>query len=164
MQGTGAVVRCAACSSVAPASSPVAGALALWSLRPPLAAAAAAPQAALKFAGSAIDVISHHGSAMRVTSLNAKGSWYRVYDTEREVTQQNAEGVRCKTTAWWDGEPALWWAVRRWSSSRRTALHRVVPRIEKLGAFWQWCLSGVWCLKAGEGCLVWPCILRVHCQ
>lgn len=62
-------------------------------------------QAATKFAGSAIDVISHTGSVMRVTSLNAKGSWTRSYDTSREVVQKNAEGVVCKTTAWWEGAP-----------------------------------------------------------
>jgi len=65
-------------------------------------------QAALKFAGNAIDVISHAGVVMKVTSLNAKGSWYRIYDTEKEVTQPNAEGVMCKTTSWWEGETGLY--------------------------------------------------------
>lgn len=60
-------------------------------------------QAATKFTGSAIDVISHTGSVMRVTSLNAKGSWTRSCDTSREVMQKNAEGVVCKTTSWWEG-------------------------------------------------------------
>ncbi|KAL4447172.1 hypothetical protein ABPG77_007205 [Micractinium sp. CCAP 211/92] len=59
--------------------------------------------AADKFGGSAIDLISHSGSAMRVTSLNAKGSWARVYDVDREVVQPNAEGTPCKTTSWWEG-------------------------------------------------------------
>lgn len=64
-------------------------------------------KAALKFggsAGSAADIVSHSGSLLTVTSLNAKGSWTRGYDTEREVAQKNAEGTVCKTTAWWDGE------------------------------------------------------------
>lgn len=60
-------------------------------------------KAADKFGGSAIDLISHSGSAMRVTSLNAKGSWARVYDVDREVVQPNAEGTPCKTTSWWEG-------------------------------------------------------------
>lgn len=60
-------------------------------------------KAALKFGGSAVDVCAHAGCSLRVTSLNAKGSWTRCYDTEREVTQENAEGTACKTTAWWEG-------------------------------------------------------------
>lgn len=61
-------------------------------------------QAAVKFAGSAVDVINHSGTVMRVTSLNAKGSWTRSYDTETEIAQRNAEGAMCKTTSWWEGE------------------------------------------------------------
>jgi len=34
-------------------------------------------KAALKFGGSAVDVISHLGPVLRVTSLNAKASWTR---------------------------------------------------------------------------------------
>lgn len=60
-------------------------------------------KAALKFGGSAVDVISHSGPLLRVTSLNAKGSWTRSYDVEREVVQRNAEGTLCKTTSWWEG-------------------------------------------------------------
>jgi hypothetical protein len=61
-------------------------------------------KAAVKFGGSSIDVIAHTGSTLRVTSLNAKGSWTRTYDVDREVTQKNAEGTLCKTTSWWEGE------------------------------------------------------------
>jgi hypothetical protein len=61
-------------------------------------------KAAAKFGGSSIDVIAHTGSTMRVTSLNAKGSWTRTYDVDREVSQKNAEGTLCKTTSWWEGE------------------------------------------------------------
>lgn len=60
-------------------------------------------KAALKFGSSSVDVTSHCGSVMRVTSLNAKGSWTRCYDVDREVVQKNAEGVMCKTTSWWEG-------------------------------------------------------------
>ncbi|KAL4443742.1 hypothetical protein ABPG75_011479 [Micractinium tetrahymenae] len=60
-------------------------------------------KAADRFGGSAIDLVAHSGSAMRVTSLNAKGSWTRVYDVDREVVQPNAEGTACKTTSWWEG-------------------------------------------------------------
>jgi hypothetical protein len=60
-------------------------------------------KAALKFGGSAVDVVAQSGSVLKVTSLNAKGSWHREYDTEREVTQPNAEGTLCKTTSWWEG-------------------------------------------------------------
>ena len=49
-------------------------------------------KAALKFGGSAVDVCSHAGSLLTVTSLNAKGSWTRSYDVDREVVQGNAEG------------------------------------------------------------------------
>lgn len=60
-------------------------------------------KAALKFGGSAVDVCSHSGPLLRVTSLNAKGSWTRSYDVEKEVVQRNAEGTLCKTTSWWEG-------------------------------------------------------------
>jgi hypothetical protein len=60
-------------------------------------------KAALKFGGSAVDLVSHVGALMRVTSLNAKGSWSREYDLDREVVQSNAEGTPCKTTSWWEG-------------------------------------------------------------
>ncbi|KAI3428227.1 hypothetical protein D9Q98_006607 [Chlorella vulgaris] len=62
-------------------------------------------KAALKFGGAGVDVISHYGggSLMRVTSLNAKGSWSRQYDVDREVVQPNAEGTPCKTSSWWEG-------------------------------------------------------------
>ncbi len=61
-------------------------------------------KAALRFGGSAVDVIAHRGASMRVTSLNAKGSWTRVYDTEREVAQCDATGAQCRTNSWWEGE------------------------------------------------------------
>ena len=60
-------------------------------------------KAALKFGGGSIDVVAHTGSTLRVTSLNAKGSWTRTYDVEWEVSQKNAEGTLCKTTSWWEG-------------------------------------------------------------
>lgn len=66
-------------------------------------------KAALKFGGAGVDVISHYGggSLMRVTSLNAKGSWSRQYDVDREVVQPNAEGTPCKTSSWWEGARCL---------------------------------------------------------
>jgi hypothetical protein len=60
-------------------------------------------KAAAKFGSSSCDVVSHTGTTLRVTSLNPKGSWTRTYDTENPVDQLNAEGVQCKTTAWWEG-------------------------------------------------------------
>ena len=66
-------------------------------------------KAALRFmgGGSSVDVIAQSGTArdttLTITSLNPKGSWMRTYDTARDVVQQNAEGTRCKTTAWWEG-------------------------------------------------------------
>ncbi|KAH7616591.1 hypothetical protein Ndes2526B_g08681 [Nannochloris sp. 'desiccata'] len=60
-------------------------------------------KAAAKFGSSSCDVVSHTGTTVRVTSLNPKGSWTRTYDTEKSVEQLNAEGVKCKTTAWWEG-------------------------------------------------------------
>ena len=61
-------------------------------------------KAAVKFGSSTVDVIAHTGTTVRIASLNPKGSWTRAYDTERTITQSNAEGKSCKTTAWWDGE------------------------------------------------------------
>lgn len=60
-------------------------------------------KAAAKFGTNSCDVISHIGSTVRISSLNPKGSWTRVYDTERKIDQPNAEGVKCKTTTWWEG-------------------------------------------------------------
>jgi len=60
-------------------------------------------KAAAKFGSSSCDVVSHTGTTVRVTSLNPKGSWTRTYDTDNIVEQLNAEGVQCKTTAWWEG-------------------------------------------------------------
>ena len=60
-------------------------------------------KAALKFGGSAVDLVAHSGPLLKVTSLNAKGSWFREYDVEREVVQRNAEGTMCKTSSWWEG-------------------------------------------------------------
>lgn len=60
-------------------------------------------KAALKFGCGSVDIISHVGTAIRITSLNCKGSWTRTYDTERLIQQPNVEGVICKTTAWWEG-------------------------------------------------------------
>lgn len=60
-------------------------------------------KAALKFGTNSVDIISHAGSVLKVTSLNPKGSWSRTYDTEHALTQPNPEGIPCKTTAWWEG-------------------------------------------------------------
>lgn len=60
-------------------------------------------KAALQFGTNAVDIIAHAGTTVRITSLNAKGSWTRSYDTENTIVQPNAEGVQCKTTSWWEG-------------------------------------------------------------
>jgi len=85
-------------------------------------------KAASKFGGSAVDLIAHSGPVMRVTSLNAKGSWSRTYDTEREVTQRNAEGTTCRTTSWWEGEcrggrVGLWGGRSLFVGCRWTSCH-----------------------------------------
>ncbi|KAK2075740.1 hypothetical protein QBZ16_001481 [Prototheca wickerhamii] len=59
--------------------------------------------AALRFGSSSVDLISHVGSEIKITSLCAKGSWARVYDTSRETRQPNPQGEACATTARWEG-------------------------------------------------------------
>jgi hypothetical protein len=62
-------------------------------------------KAALKFAtNGTCDIVAHTGTALRITTLTAKGSWTRTCDTAHPVQQPNAEGVACATTSWWEGE------------------------------------------------------------
>lgn len=51
----------------------------------------------------ATDMIQQKGTALIITTLNAKGVWSRRYAAGKEVTQLNAAGVVCTTTAWWEG-------------------------------------------------------------
>lgn len=70
---------------------------------PPASTPPSSPQAALKFGSSSIDVVAQAGAEVKVTSLCAKGSWTRAYDTTREVRQRNPEGALCTTRTWWEG-------------------------------------------------------------
>jgi hypothetical protein len=63
-------------------------------------------RAALRFGTGAVDLVAHTGTAVKVTSLNAKGSWTRTYDTARAVDQRTADGAPAKTTAQWEGARA----------------------------------------------------------
>ncbi|KDD73655.1 hypothetical protein H632_c1959p0, partial [Helicosporidium sp. ATCC 50920] len=63
-------------------------------------------KAALKFGGSCAELISIHDSEVRVTSLNAKGSWSRKYSLSKAVDLPDALGSRCRATARLEG-PAL---------------------------------------------------------
>jgi len=60
-------------------------------------------KAATKFCGENMEIVRHVGSTIHVTTLNPKGSWYRVYDTSRVVTGEDAAGNRCQVRTGWDG-------------------------------------------------------------
>ena len=50
-----------------------------------------------------MEIVRHVGHAIHVTTLNPKGSWYRVYDTSKVVTGEDVAGNRCEVTSEWDG-------------------------------------------------------------
>ena len=61
---------------------------------------------AVKFGSSgATDIVwqSEDGGAMKVVSVNAKGSWQRKLVVGKVTSQRNAAGAMCNTTCWWDG-------------------------------------------------------------
>ncbi|RMZ56408.1 hypothetical protein APUTEX25_004631, partial [Auxenochlorella protothecoides] len=60
-------------------------------------------KAALRFGSASVDLISHTGTTVKVTSLCAKGSWTREYDTAAAIKQRNAQGEMCATNARWEG-------------------------------------------------------------
>ena len=41
----------------------------------------------MKYASKSVDLISHQGSTMRITSVNAKTSWTRTLQEGREISQ-----------------------------------------------------------------------------
>lgn len=57
-----------------------------------------------KFGQRATDIVQLRGQTLTVATLNAKGVWSRRYTEGKELSQPNAAGVMCKTTAWWEGE------------------------------------------------------------
>lgn len=60
-------------------------------------------KAAIKFGSNAMEIIRHAGTAVRVTSLNPKGSWHRMYDTSKALQGQDVAGNACTIRAKWDG-------------------------------------------------------------
>lgn len=57
-----------------------------------------------KFGQHATDIVQQQGQTLTIATLNAKGVWVRRYAEGKEVSQPNAAGVVCKTTACWEGE------------------------------------------------------------
>jgi hypothetical protein len=60
-------------------------------------------KASVKFGSCAVDIISQSETAVKITTLNCKGSWSRTYDTQQVIRQPDAEGVLCNTSSWWEG-------------------------------------------------------------
>ena len=60
-------------------------------------------KAAFRFGSSAVDLVHHEGSCIKIASLNAKGSWTRVCNTKSVIEQPDALGTRCRTSTWWEG-------------------------------------------------------------
>ncbi len=56
-----------------------------------------------KFGMHATDIVQQMGQTLTITTLNAKGVWSRKYAEGKSLTQLNAAGVMCTTTAWWEG-------------------------------------------------------------
>lgn len=57
-----------------------------------------------KFGQHATDIVQQQGQTLTIATLNAKGVWLRRYTEGKELSQPNAAGVVCKTTACWEGE------------------------------------------------------------
>ena len=60
-------------------------------------------KAATKFCHENMEIVRHVGHAIHITTLNPKGSWYRVYDTSKVVIGEDLAGNRCEVKSGWDG-------------------------------------------------------------
>ncbi|CAL5222723.1 g5127 [Coccomyxa viridis] len=60
-------------------------------------------KAMMKYGSKSTDIIRTKGATMKIVTVNAKGAWTRVLDTEKPVHQRNAVGAFCKTSSFWDG-------------------------------------------------------------
>lgn len=60
-------------------------------------------KAATKFCHENMEIVRHVGHTIHITTLNPKGSWYRVYDTSKVVTGEDVAGNRCEVKSGWDG-------------------------------------------------------------
>lgn len=57
-----------------------------------------------RFASGSTDVIWQRGKQMRVSTLNSKGAWTRLYTEGKEVFQKNAAGEPVRIKTWWEGK------------------------------------------------------------
>ena len=57
-----------------------------------------------RFASGSTDVIWQRGKQMRVTTVNSKGAWTRLYTEGKEVYQKNAAGEPVRIKTWWEGK------------------------------------------------------------
>ncbi len=60
-------------------------------------------KAATKFCHENMEIVRHVGHTVHITTLNPKGSWYRVYDTSKVVIGEDLAGNRCEVKSGWDG-------------------------------------------------------------
>ncbi|CAK0783750.1 hypothetical protein CVIRNUC_006949 [Coccomyxa viridis] len=60
-------------------------------------------KAMIKYGSKSTDIIKTKGATMKIVTVNAKGSWTRLLDTDRPVHQRNAMGLLCKVSSFWDG-------------------------------------------------------------
>lgn len=60
-------------------------------------------KAATKFCHENMEIVRHVGHTIHITTLNPKGSWYRVYDTSKVVIGEDLAGNRCEVKSGWDG-------------------------------------------------------------
>jgi hypothetical protein len=75
-----------------------------------------------KFGQHATDIVQQQGQTLTIATLNAKGVWLRRYTEGKEVSQPNAAGVVCKTTACWEGEHGAGAALQALQQPTRFAL------------------------------------------
>lgn len=61
-------------------------------------------KAIIKFGSTSVEVIAHTGTRVSVTTLNPKGSWFRVYDTSKAINQTDVTGQTCRVVTSWDGD------------------------------------------------------------
>lgn len=59
---------------------------------------------AVKFGGRSTDIISQKGGKIKITTVNAKGSYSRKMMVGKGVSQRNVEGDMVTCTTWWDGQ------------------------------------------------------------
>lgn len=57
-----------------------------------------------RFASGSTDVIWQRGKQMRVTTVNSKGAWTRLYTEGKEIYQKNAAGEPVRIKTWWEGK------------------------------------------------------------